>query len=72
MKENKADIIGEAGLADLLLPDEDANFDFFAGERGFYTIASLALGKILRTAPLRRAADSQHSKEPFGKHAPSH
>lgn len=70
MKEDKANIIGEAGLADLLLPEEDSSFDFFAGERGFYTIASLALGKILRTAPLRQAA--QHPKEPFGRHAPSH
>ena len=72
MEKNQAAAGTQTALADLIVPAGDANFDFFAGERGFYTIASLALGKILRTAPLRRAVDTQHSKEPFGKHAPSH
>jgi hypothetical protein len=58
--------------ADLLLSDEDSNFDFFGGERGFYTLASLALGKILRTAPSRQTVVTERCKKPFRKHAPFH
>ncbi len=72
MKENKAGVTGETALANLLLADEDSDFESFGGERGFYTLASLALGKILRAAPLRPAVVARRSKKPFRKHAPFH
>lgn len=72
VEKNQAAAGTQTALADLIVPAGDADFDLFGGERGFYLLASLALGDILKKAPLRKAAATERRTERPSKHSSPH